>query len=438
MWMKILVLTLVMAGFVSAVLAESAESAETVGQPSRQEVANAILSQSEINLNDLFRLADLTNPQLEVDRAWIEARKGQAVQAGLYPNPELTLGVDEAFLSEPNPYKMRLELMQPLILGGRLGLAQEAAQFQMESAQYQLHLSRREVYRQVHRHWANQLYFREVETAFAELQKMAEHTLDLARARFESRSEPESHVTKALLEVYDLEVSLQRLRGERSRSDAETIAFLGGLPLPLERLSGSLDPDSDEPVWAVDHSDSTGNHPAVRAARMRVAAADAEARAARAARFPDLGVFLAFGQARPEDENYVEGGITVPVPLFHRNQGRVAETQSLIVMFEHEARRVESELNVALATAKQNHDLLHQQLETLETLILPAAERGLDQAQQAYRAGRLMFLELVDAQRTYADFRQRSIELKRDLAMAEADRLSLLGVGPYAQPGGIR
>lgn len=432
MWTKLFVFILVITGLLSV---ESAVAAE---QPTRQEVTDEILSQPEINLNDLFRLADLTNPQLKVDRAWVEARKGQAVQAGLYPNPELTLGVDEAFLSEPNPYKMRVELMQPLILGGRLGLAREAAQFQMESAQYQLLLSRREVYRQVHHHWANQLYFREAETAFAELQKMAQHTLDLARVRFESRSEPESHVTKALLEVYELEVSLQRLRGERARSDAETIAFLGGLPLPLERLSGSLGPDSNKPVWTDDHSGNKDNHPAIRAARMSVAAADAEARAARAARFPDLGVFLAFGQARPEEDNYVEGGISLPIPIFHRNQGRVAETQSLIVMFEHEARQVENELNVALATAKQNHELLHQQLETLETLILPAAERGLDQAQQAYRAGRLMLLELVDAQRTYAGFRQRSIELKRDLAMAEADRLSLLGVGPYDQPGGLR
>ncbi len=432
MWMKLLVLALILA---SSALASAGQSAE---QSAVQENVNAILNQPEINLDDLFRLADLTSPQLKIDRALIEARQGQAVQAGLYPNPELTLGIDEAFLSEPNPYKMRLELMQPLVLGGRLGLAREASQFQMESAQYQLLLSQREVYRQVHRHWANQLYFRDAELVFVKLQKMTEQTLELVQARFESRSEPESHVTKALLEVYNLEVSLQQLRGEKARSDAETIAFLGGLPLPLDRLTGSLDTDFDEPAWAVDHDFTTASHPAVEAARKSVAAADAQARAARAERFPDLGVFLAFGQVRPEDENYVEGGITVPVPLFNRNQGRVAETRSLTVMYQHQAQMVENELNVALATARQNHEMLHQQLETLQSTILPAAERGLDQAQQAYRAGRLMFLELVDAQRTYADFSLRSLELKRDLALAEADRLSLLGVGPYAQPGGIR
>jgi outer membrane protein TolC len=46
-----------------------------------------------------------------------------------------------------------------------------------------------------------------------------------------------------------------------------------------------------------------------------------------------------------------------------------------------------------------------------------------------------MFLELVDAQRTFTDVRLRTLVLRRDLAMAEADLMSLLGAGPYADPG---
>ncbi|MCP4290509.1 MAG: TolC family protein [bacterium] len=428
MWFKLLIVALAISGLVPV----------ASGQTGPQDEVNAILNQSEISLDDLFRLAELTNPQLGIDRARISARLGQAVQAGLYPNPELTFGIGEAFLVDPNPYKMRVELMQPLVLGGRLGLAREAANFQAESAQYELLQSRREIYGQIHKLWADQLYFQEVEVTFGVLMNRAQQTLQLAKARFDSRSEPESHVTKAMLEVYDLEVSLQQLRGQRVLSNSETIALLGGLNLPLDRVSGSLVNNEGKHTWGLDHLEKVANHPAVLRARMGVAAADAEARVAGAERFPDLGVFLAFGQARPEDDNFVEGGISIPVPLFNRNQGRLAETKSLKVMVEHEARQVENEWKVALITAKQNHDLLHEQLETLETTILPAAERGLNQAQQAYGVGRLMFLELVDAQRTYANIRLRALQIQRDLAMAEADRMSLLGLGPYAQTGGIQ
>ena len=49
-----------------------------------------------------------------------------------------------------------------------------------------------------------------------------------------------------------------------------------------------------------------------------------------------------------------------------------------------------------------------------------------------------MFLELVDAQRTYNEVRLRTLELRRDLAVAEADLMSLLGAGPYADRGESR
>ncbi len=46
-----------------------------------------------------------------------------------------------------------------------------------------------------------------------------------------------------------------------------------------------------------------------------------------------------------------------------------------------------------------------------------------------------MFLELVDAQRTFNDVLLRTLNLRRDLALAEADLMSLLGAGPYADMG---
>ena len=95
------------------------------------------------------------------------------------------------------------------------------------------------------------------------------------------------------------------------------------------------------------------------------------------------------------------------------------------------------ELEVALSTARLNHATAHDQLDQLTEQIAPAAERALAQAQEAYRAGRLMFLELVDAQRTFNDVRLRTMELRRDLALAEADLMSLLGAGPYADKGEV-
>jgi cobalt-zinc-cadmium efflux system outer membrane protein len=242
-------------------------------------------------------------------------------------------------------------------------------------------------------------------------------------------------VTKALLEVYELEVAEQQLAQDRVRSRAQFAAFFGDVRVPIDRLVGELDPEHDEAIATFDPDTLVAHHPALRAARINVSAAQATLREARASRIPDLNLFVGYGNFEPLDENFIDAGISFPLPLFDRNQGRIAESRALIARSEDRARIVETELTVTLAATQQRHDKLHDQLEAMMGRIAPAAERGLDQAQEAYRVGRLMFLELVDAQRTYADVRLRTLELRRDLAMVEADWMSLLGTGPYANPG---
>ncbi len=405
------------------------------GPPGGTSEIAAILAQPEIGLADLFRLAELANPELAIARSDIEAQAGRARQAGLYPNPELALGVEEMSVDDPEQRKTKLVLAQPLVLGGRRGAAVESAQAALAATTQQARTARREALSHVHKLWAEQIHFREADQAFVDLTQAADRTLEIARARFEAKAGPESHVTRALLEVYELELARQNLVREQARSTAMLSALLGGVKVPAERLGGSLDPDAIEAHLPPDVEVELGEHPALQAARFGITAADAAVGTAEKERIPDLTVVLGYGSFEPGLGNYVEAGVALPLPLFNRNQGRVAETRALAARARHEARIVAGELDVTLATAQLRHRQAHDQLETVSERIAPAAERGLAQAQEAYRSGRLMFLELVDAQRIFTDVRLRTLELRRDLAMSEADLMSLLGAGPYADPG---
>jgi outer membrane protein TolC len=65
-----------------------------------------------------------------------------------------------------------------------------------------------------------------------------------------------------------------------------------------------------------------------------------------------------------------------------------------------------------------------RQAELFEQRILPAAQQTLDSSRQAYGAGTVGFVELVDAQRTLLDVRlmiaEAKIERERQLAQIEA------------------
>ncbi len=426
----LLLLVLPWASFANAEDSRQAISTTDV----RPEIAE-ILTQPEIGLTDLFRVAELANPDLALARIEVQTRAGRLRQVGLFTNPELSLAIAERSVDNPSFHKQKVELSQTLLIGGRRGAAVRAARAEVDQATEQTLRARRDALRRVHGWWTDQIHLREVDAALADLMTEAERTLAIARTRFEAKAAPESHVTRAMLEVYDLTAVRQEFERKRVLGVGEMKVVFGGLEVPTSHLVGSLEPDPNDAHLHQESVAPVGDHPALRAAQLGVEAAEAMLVTARRERVPDLNLFVAYGRARPDEGNFVEGGISVPLPLFQRNQGRIVETASLVAKARQEERIAAFELEVALSSARLTHRTTSQQLAQLTEQIRPAAERSLTQAQEAYRVGHLMFLELVDAQRTYNDVLLRTMALRRDLALAAADLMSLLGTGLYADNG---
>ncbi len=394
------------------------------------EEIRSILERNRIELADLIRLAELANPELALARSEVRAREGIARQAGLYPNPELEFEFGDVSTIDFGDRTEKVALVQALVLSGRRGAATSAAEADRLSALEHLRGQRRDAIRRVRGLWAEHLYLRAAKAAVKDLLAAAKQTLDIAETRFEVRAAPESQVTKALLEVYQLEVIQKDLDQLEAKVAAELSAILGGVDIPMERLTGTLESVS---LAADELLDSTNldEHPALQAAERDIEAAEASLSEAKSARFPDLGLSLAYGRSLSEDADFYEAGISLPLPIFDRNQGRVAEGLSRVDVARERARIVESELEVALQTARERYLALQDQLHTTVERILPAAERGFDQAQEGYRVGRLPILELIDAQRTLAEIRLGTLELRKDLVLADADLVNLLSDGSY-------
>ncbi|MCP4088457.1 MAG: TolC family protein [Gammaproteobacteria bacterium] len=412
----------------------SAAFATEVGSEKAGDEINSILEKNKIMLTDLFRLADLTSPTLAAARNGVQAKAGLARQVGLYPNPSIELEIGELSTRDPNDRKEKVSLVQPLILSGRRGAAVAAARAEQEAEVHRYYGVRTDVFRRIHTLWAEQLYFREASAAFGELLQVANLTLEVAESRFESRAAPESQVTKALLEVYELEVGRQQLAQEQTKGLATLSSLLGGAPIPSYQLGGALDSDSIS-ISELLGSNTLDEHPALQAAQRDIDTADALLQEAKASKIPDLGLFIAYGRYRAVEEGFVEAGITMPLPIFNRNQGRVAETQSLIAQAQDRERIVHNDLKTKLEVASQRYLTSRDQLNVAVSRIMPAAERGLTQAQEGYRVGHLPFLELIDAQRTLANIRLRILKLKKDLIVTEAELMSLVHAGPYGEIG---
>jgi len=137
----------------------------------------------------------------------------------------------------------------------------------------------------------------------------------------------------------------------------------------------------------------------------------------RSKRIPD--VTFSIGVKRPNElqRDQLLFGVSVPLPLFDRNQGNLLEA----LKREDKARDELQALNMRVSTdvlqARERLESIRGEVDVLQRDVLPGAKSAYDAATVGFENGKFNFLEVLDAQRTY--FAAKSQYLK---ALAEAHR----------------
>jgi cobalt-zinc-cadmium efflux system outer membrane protein len=141
--------------------------------------------------------------------------------------------------------------------------------------------------------------------------------------------------------------------------------------------------------------------------RLGVARADADIKVARAERFSDVYLLAqpyTFQDNRPyglKSATSWAAGITVPVPLFNRNQGNIARAQSNAAQTRIELAALERQVAAEAEEAAREFELSRLGVLELETEVLPASQRVRDAAFRRFQGGEANALEYLEAQRQY-------------------------------------
>ena len=93
----------------------------------------------------------------------------------------MTLAIEEMSVDDPDFRKQKIELMQPLLIGGRRGAAVDAARASLAAADHKAAQVRRGTFLAVHGLWIDLIHIRETKTVLAELMAVAESSLEVAR-----------------------------------------------------------------------------------------------------------------------------------------------------------------------------------------------------------------------------------------------------------------
>lgn len=380
-------------------------------------------------LPQLLEAAELGNPRIAAARHAVGASAGRAWQAELYPNPILEFETEQVPAGEPGLERSvnTVGLTQPLVIGGRRAAGVAAARAAKDATLLQLQQARREVAASLREVRADLLYLQRAETLIGTLVSAAEQTFEIAETRLEARAVPESELLKAEVELRLLQLEQRRLQRERRATLARLAALVGREEVGELTLDGALSNKLPDLDLAALLSRLT-EHPGLLAAYANASTAGKEAELARAERIPDVGIRVEFGRNNIRDLQIFNGGISIPLPLFNRNQGRIHEAEQRQRERSRSAEDLERRLHGELAQLSADYATARDAAQTHGDRIVPAAERAFSQISESYRAGRAAFLDLLDAQRTLAQAQLTQLRALRDAHVTLA-RLSQI-TGP--------
>lgn len=376
---------------------------------------------------ELLERIGLTPGALEAE-ALVDAAEARVRQAGVRPNPELSLEAENAFGSGPfsgyDNAETTLSVSQDLELWGRRGARVGVAQAEGRTSLLRRDLATLDAAGRL------ALAYAEAEAAERRLQ-LAQEALDLtiadARALMilvEEGREPLFRGIQAQSQAAAARAALDEAQAERDAAFARLTA-VAMLPNPVTSIGASL---LDREPPAVVPTSSTS--PEVRVAQAERDAAESRIEVERVRARPDVRVSVGVRRYEAEDATALTFGVSMPLPLFDRNRGNYDAAQA-------EFRAADARVMAATQTAQADLAGAEARLRSANSRVW-ATDGGVTAAEEAYRlsrigfeAGRISQLELSSSRAALIAARNAAVDARLARVRAEVDLARLQGRFPF-------
>ncbi len=381
-----------------------------------------LFDERSISLDDLLKAALQYNPEIAAAQNDISAATGRLRQAGLYPNPTIEFEAEDIPAGDVDFSRNQntVSIIQPIIIGQRRSNAVSAAAAEQESLRFVLQHTIHQVLGDIRLAYTDLVCLERALVLSGELLSDANEVLAIAQARFDASAATKSELLAAQMKSTTFELNIRNLQLKIASAAKHLQSFLPGVRVTKDRIRHELSmnlPGIDlERLLA----DVRRQHPLILAAEKSSEAAEYRLALAKAERLPDVSFRGAYGRDTAERENIFEVGISIPLPLFNRNQGRIAEMRHMAARSHHEARSCIARLEAEISAAQASYMTARNYVSVYRKRIVPAADTAFEHNLERYRAGRAGLPDVLNAMEELAGAKLSLLKAVRDMNKAHA------------------
>ncbi|PYY91991.1 TolC family protein [Pseudomonas sp. TKO26] len=356
----------------------------------------SVAQASVLSLDSALAKAMANNPELAAARWEIDIAQGARQQAGLLPNPVLSVDAED---TRRDSRTTSVKLSQALELGGKRGARVEVASRGQELAA--LELERR----------GNQLRADVLQAYYAALQAqertqlagrslaLAERGVNVAQGRVNAGKASPVEATRAQVQLAEVRLELSRGQMEQDIAYQQLARITGSAATDFSAVQQPSRALTTLPASAqlLSRLPETAE---LRLAEQEIVQREASLGLEKAQRIPDLDVSIGSQYDASARERVNLLGLSMPLPLFNRNQGNLLSAARRADQARDLRNATELRLRSETRQALEQWSTARGEVQAFNQTILPAAQRAVDSATRGFEMGKFSFLEVLDAQRT--------------------------------------
>lgn len=387
--------------------------------------AGEAIPSARLSLDDSIRQALAYSPVLKAKAENIGGSRGESLQSGLIPNPDVSFGSENVLGTGSargvSGAQLTLGVSQTVQTGGKRGARMGAASRKIDIARLEYVAAGLDLIRDTTAAWVEAVSADEEWRLAQEQKNLADDMLQSVSHRVAAAAENAIQQSKAEAALALARAGLAKAERNKTAALKSLAGLWGGDAVPALDAAAFFSIQPPEAAVAVD-----GN-PDLKLTEEGVVLARANLDVERANAVPDVTFQAGVRESRDVNERSFLAGVSVPFPVFDRNQGAILKARHDVARAEQEKAAAVNTVKIDLLRSSNALDASYVTANSYEKDILPSAEKAFAQARKTYQAGRFPYLEVLDAQRTLFDVRAQRIAALKDYHVARAVRDRLTG-----------
>ena len=403
----------------------------------RDNIANAetinlikIFRTDTLSLKQAITLALVYNQDIQIYKSEIAARQAGILQNSLLPNPELAIELENfagsGLLSSFKNSETTIGIGQLIELGGKRGKRMEIAGQKSDLALRRYEMKRLEIITRVRKKYLQLLAAQkktELDAKILEIERQFKLNID---KRVEAGRISAAESARARVELSIAELALNRNSRELSNLKRQISALWAPQSVDFKAVSGNLNftasiPEIDNLLMVID------SIPLIIEQNTIIKRQRAESLLAEAMAIPDPHISVGYRYFNESDDRAFVTGISVPLPVFDRNQGGREEAKLLEKQSEQQLQSLKINLNIELSNRLAIIKNINSEIIMMENIIIPEAQKAYDIIYQNYLSGKFAMIDVLDAQRRLFDTRRRHLDALAEINLQVVELEGLIG-----------